>query len=176
MVSVAFSTLVSRRLFEYSIYTIKLAARGIVLRGGKDQAILQSVKVYEVMDRNFETLDPSSHLREILRKIENSRESYFLVVDRSQHLHGVISFQDLRGILTRTDLADLVIAEDIEHTHPLTVYPDDSLAEARKKFALQDLQLLPVVDSHDEKRILGVLRYGDMMNIYNKRLIESLQQ
>jgi CIC family chloride channel protein len=176
MVAVAFSTLVARRLFEHSIYTIKLASRGILLKGGKDQAILMSIRVYEVMDRNFETLDPTTHLREILRRIETSRESYYLVVDRSKKLHGVISFQDLRGILTRTDLADLVIAEDIEHIHPLTIYPDDTLAEARRKFSLQDLQLLPVVDPHDEDRILGVLRYGDMMNIYNKRLIESMQQ
>lgn len=176
MVSVAFSTLVARHLFEHSIYTVKLAARGIFLKGGKDQAILQSMKVYEVMDRNFETIDSTTSLRNIIRKIEETRESYYMVVDKNQCLHGVISLQDLRGMLTKSGLDDLVIAEDVAHKDILTVSPDDNLEEVRRKFALQDLELLPVVEAKNGNRIIGVLRHGDMMTVYNKRLIETLSE
>jgi CIC family chloride channel protein len=176
MVSVAFSTLVARHLFEHSIYTVKLAARGIFLKGGKDQAILQSMKVYEVMDRNFETIDATTSLRNIIRKIEETRESYYMVVDKNQCLHGVISLQDLRGMLTKSGLDDLVIAEDVAHKDILTVSPDDNLEEVRRKFALQDLELLPVVEAKNGNRIIGVLRHGDMMTVYNKRLIETLSE
>jgi CIC family chloride channel protein len=64
MVAVTFSTLASRHMFEHSIYTIKLAARGVFLKGGRDLAVLQSVQVFEVMDRKFETIHPSTPLRE----------------------------------------------------------------------------------------------------------------
>lgn len=175
MVAVAFSTLVSRHLFEHSIYTVKLAARGIFLKAGKDLAVLRAIKTYEVMDRQFETVRPWTPLREIIRTIESSRESYFMMVDNEDHLRGIISFQDLRGVLTKSGLHDLVIAEDIAHTDPVTVSPDEDLEEARKKFAVQAMQLLPVVEPDNGNRIIGVLRYDDMMIIYNKRLIESLK-
>jgi CIC family chloride channel protein len=174
MVAVAFSTLVARHLFEQSIYTIKLAARGVFLKGGKDLMILRSIKAYEVMDRNFETISPTTHLREIIHKIESTRESYYMVVDTNRCLRGVISLQDLRGFLTKSGLDDLVIAEDIAHTDIVTVEPDDNLEEVRRKFALQDLQLLPVVEPRNGNRIIAVLRHNDMMTVYNKRLIETL--
>jgi len=159
MVAVTFSTLTARSLFEHSIYTVKLAARGIFLKGGKDRMVLRSIRVFEVMDRKFETIRPWTHLREIIHQVEASRESYFMMVDKDQHLHGIISFQDLRGVLTKPGLLDLIIAEDIAHTDIITIKPDDNLEDVRSKFALQDLQLLPVVE--DGNRIVGVLRHDD---------------
>jgi len=174
MVAVAFSTLVARHLFDYSIYTVKLAARGIFLRGGKDLAILRSLRAYEVMDRRFETISPSTPLRDIIRKIESTRETYYMVVDADHNLHGVISLQDIRGVLTSSALQDLVIAEDIAHTEVITVTPEDDLEAVRNKFALQDMQLLPVIDPRHANRLVAVLRYSDMMTVYNKRLIETI--
>jgi len=174
MVAVTFSTLTARSLFEHSIYTVKLAARGIFLKGGKDRMVLRSIRVFEVMDRKFETIRPWTHLREIIHQVEASRESYFMMVDKDQHLHGIISFQDLRGVLTKPGLLDLIIAEDIAHTDIITIKPDDNLEDVRSKFALQDLQLLPVVE--DGNRIVGVLRHDDLITIYNKRLIETLSE
>ncbi len=176
MVAVVFSTLVARHLFPYSIYTIKLATRGVFLKGGKDLVVLRSIKTYEVMDRNFETIKPWTPLKEIIHKIESSRESYFMMIDGDGSLKGIISFQDLRGVLTKSGLQDLIIAEDIAHTEMVTVTPNDDLEIARNKFAIQDMQLLPVVEPMSHDRIVGVLRYGDMMTIYNKRLIETLSE
>ncbi len=174
MVAVIFSTLVSRNLFEYSIYTVKLASRGIFLKGGKDLMVLRSIKAFEVMDRKFETIRPWISLREIIHKVETSRETYFMMVDRDQHLLGIISFQDLRGVLTKPGLMDLVIGEDIAHTDLVTISPDEDIEKVRNKFALQDMQLLPVVENGN--RIIGVVRYSDMMTIYNKRLIDTFNE
>ncbi len=174
MVAVTFSTLVARHLSEHSIYTIKLAARGVLLKGGKDLAVLREIKVREVMDKNYESVGPNTPLSKIIHTIELSRESYFMVVDSDQLLHGVISFQDLREFLTRGGLDDLVIAEDVAHTEIISVLAEDSLEEVRQKFALQDLQLLPVLDSKQSGKIIGVLRHSDMITVYNKRLIETL--
>ncbi|MCP4568521.1 MAG: chloride channel protein [FCB group bacterium] len=174
MVSVTFSTLVARHLFEHSIYTIKLVSRGVFLKGGKDLAVLRSMQVYEVMDRNFETISPSTSLSRIIRKVESTRESYYMVVDDDQHLHGILSFQDIRGYMSKNELQDLIIAEDIAHTNIITLLPGDNLDMAREKFALQDVQLIPVVESAENKRIIAVLRRTEMMTVYNKRLIETL--
>jgi CIC family chloride channel protein len=176
MVSVTFSTLVARHMFEYSIYTIKLAARGVFLKGGKDLAVLRSIKTVEVMDHYFETISPWTPLKDLIPKIESSRETYFMMVDDDNCLRGIISFQDLRGNLTKGGFLDAVIAEDIAHTDLITITPDDDLEVARDKFAVRAMKLLPVVETRDNNKIIGVLRYDDMMTIYNKRLIETLRE
>jgi CIC family chloride channel protein len=176
MVAVAFSTLGARHLYEYSIYTIKLAARGVFLKGGKDLSVLRSISTMEVMDRNYETISPYTPLKQLIYKIETSRESYFMVVDDDNHLKGIISFQDLRGLLTKSEVQEWIIAEDIAHTDLVTVAPDEDLEAAREKFAVQGMQLLPVVEPDNGNRIIGVLRYNDMMTVYNKRLIETLSE
>ncbi len=176
MIAVTFSTLVSRHMFEYSIYTFKLASRGVFLKAGKDLTVLRAIKTYEVMDRQYESIRPRTTLKELIRKIETSRESYFMMVDDGDHLRGIISFQDLRGLLTKRDVQELIIAEDIAHTDLVTVTPDEDLEEVRRKFAVRAMKLLPVIEPHSDNKIIGVLRYDDMMTIYNKRLLDTLRE
>jgi CIC family chloride channel protein len=51
MVTVVFSALVAGRLFEHSIYTVKLIKRGIDIRGGRDINVLRAHTVAEIMDK-----------------------------------------------------------------------------------------------------------------------------
>jgi CIC family chloride channel protein len=147
--------------------------RGIFLKGGRDLAVLRSIQVFEVMDRNFEKILPSTPLGRIMQKIESTRETYYMVVDEEQRLHGIISLQDLRSVITKGGLDELIIAEDIAHTDYVSVTPDDNMETVRRKIGRQDLQLIPVVESPTSDRVIAVLRRDDMMTIYNKRLIDS---
>jgi CIC family chloride channel protein len=175
MVSVVFSTLVARHLFEPSIYTIKLIKRGIFLKGGKDTALLKAFKVSDVMDTEFETIPADTPMARILEKVEASKGTTFMVTDRAGKFTGVLSFQDLLGILTQHTLDYLVIAKDIATTDYVTVYPDDDLETAQQKLAVKDHKLLPVVNRNDPTIIHGVLRREDVVQFYNKRLIESFK-
>lgn len=173
MVAVVFSTLVARRLFEPSIYTIKLIKRGIFLKGGKDAAILQAVRVSEVMNRDFATLPSDTPLAKIVEKIDASRETDFIVKDRQDRFVGTLSLQQILGIMTQHTLDYLIIAKDIAVTDNIHTYPDDDLETALKKFALTDTHFLPVVNRNDPTLILGVLRRENLIKFYNKKLIES---
>ncbi|MFH1687021.1 MAG: chloride channel protein [bacterium] len=176
MVTVVFSALVAGKLFEHSIYTLKLAKRGIDIRGGKDINVLRAAQVTEVMDGNFTSIVASTPLAEIFRIIERSNESYFVVVDKLQRLKGVLSFQDLRSLLSEHSLDYLAIAHDLVHPETAVVYPDDTLEQAYNLVNLRDLKLIPVVQRSDNKRVIGVVRREELMDYYNKRLIETLRQ
>jgi chloride channel protein, CIC family len=176
MVSVVFSTLVARHLFEPSIYTIKLIKRGIFLKAGKDTAVLKDVKVSEVMDTEFETMSASTPLAKILEIVDNSRGTTFMITDKHNKFHGVLSFEDMVGILTQHSLDYLVIAEDIVNTDVTVTYPDEDLESAQKKMQAKDCKLLPVVNKTDPGIIHGVLRREDLVQFYNKKLIESFKE
>ena len=175
MVTVVFSALVAKYPFPHSIYTVKLARRGIDISGGKDLNVLRSHRVSEVMDRQFESLRARTPLARIFNTIEQSGETYFLVTDDKDCLQGVISLQDIRPILSEHQLDYLVIAQDLLTPNPLTVFADDTLEKAYELFTLRDLKLIPVVDRVATSKVIGVLRREDLLSYYNKRLIDTLR-
>ena len=176
MVTVVFSALVAGRLFPHSVYTVKLFKRGIDLRGGKDINVLRAHTVAEVMDGEFETIPAATTLLDIFHTFERSRESYFLVTDRHDQMKGVISFQDIRNLLSEHTLDYLVIAQDLVASDTLVLRKSDDLEDAYKLFGQHDFQLIPVVATENDRHVVGVLRRADMIDYYNKRLIERLRQ
>ena len=176
MVAVVFSTLVARRLYEPSIYTIKLIKRGIFLKGGKDAAILRAMKVSEVMKTDFKTIPADMPLNQIMQKVETSRGTDFAVINGRGKFIGMLSLLDLIGLLSKHTLDNLVIAQDIVLTNLVTVSPDDDLEVAYNRFAMKGYRMLPVVNKTDTSIILGILHRDDVMSHYNRKLVESMQQ
>ena len=173
MLSSVLSSLLSHRLSGESIYTMKLARKGISLKAGKDISILGSVFVREVMSHRWESISFSMPLGKLLPFVESSKESIFPVVDYKGDLEGTISFQDIRSLITKRGLDDLVIVKDVVSSNPLTLFPDETLINALQKFGLQDVEALPVVERHNPKKLVGVLKRGDVILYYNRKLIEK---
>ena len=68
----------------------------------------------------------------------------------------------------------LIIASDIATSDLISVLKEDNLNDALQKFGHKDLDMMPVVDRNNPSIILGVLRRGDLMNYYNKRLMDKM--
>ncbi len=174
MVTVVFAALAAGKLFKHSIYTVKLARRGIDIKGGKDLNVLRSHKVLEIMDRSFETIPAAMPLAKILHTIEHTKETYFVVVNKQGMMKGVLSFQDIRSLLSQHTLDYLVIAQDVVKEETVSVTGDNTLEDAYQLFGLRDLKLLPVVEHENSSKIIGVIRRDDLMNYYNRRLLDTL--
>lgn len=174
MVACVFSTLVARRFLKPSIYTMKLVRRGIQLRGGRDVTLLEDIKVRDVMLRDFKTIPMHTSLHDLLHYLEESTETTLPVITPDGRLYGMISFQDLRTILTKHEIDSLVIASDVATREIVSVTEDDNLNQALEKFAVRDLDLLPVVDEDDPSRLKGVLHKSYLLSYYNKRLMERM--
>ena len=146
------------------------------MKGGKDINVLRSHTVGEVMSQQFETIRASATLLDVFRTFERSRESYFIVVDRNERMKGVISFQDIRNLLSEHTLDYLVIAQDLVTPDTQVLHESDNLEEAYGLFGQRDVMLIPVVDANDTGRVIGVVRRDNLIDYYNKRLIERLRQ
>ena len=175
MVAVVFSALVAGRIFPHSIYTIKLFKRGIDIRQGKDINVLRSHNVSEVMDSQFDIIPASMSLHDIFHHIETSRESYYIVNDRSGHLKGVISLQAIRNLLSQHELDYLVIAQDMVPPETITVKSTDSLDKAHDVLNRTDYKLLPVVTQDEPDKVIAVIRKEALIDYYNRRLVETMR-
>ena len=94
-----------------------------------------------------------------LRRTELPEETVttVLTLDREQSLSGVVSVVMLLKEHPSTRLSDA------KSPAPLTLAPDDDLAEIAMKMADYDLTIAPVVD--DDGRVLGIVTVDDLLQV-----------
>ncbi len=176
MLTAAAATLVAGRLYPESIYTLKLARRGINLRQGREVGVMASLQVSEVMKSDPEVVPAHMDLSTLVEFARQSSDSSFPVVDQNRRLTGIVSVQDIREVLDENideDTAHLVVAQDIATLHPVFVTPEATLNDAMAGFGRRDVRYLPVVDNADNQRLVGVVDRGAVIGAYNRALLDQ---
>lgn len=167
MISCVIATTVARGLLKESIYTLKLARRGVKLRGGRDEAVLQSLTVRETMQADATVLEESMSFREVRDLALRSRHHVFPVVSAEGRFTGVVTLGALRPFLVDEGLHGVAVARDLAEPPGQALSPDDDLETARRAFVRSPYEELPVVDPATN-RVLGVLREHELYAVYNE--------
>ncbi len=171
MITCVISTLLATKLERESIYTLKLARRGIKLSEGREVNILQSIPVKEVMREDPVVISSATPFPKLIDLFFNSQHSQFFVVDEQEHLVGRLSLHDVRRLLQEEEyLAHLIVAYDLINPDVAQVYTDDTLDQVMRIFGRHDAEELPVVDRNNPNRIIGVVVYKDVIEAYNREL------
>jgi CIC family chloride channel protein len=176
MVTVAVASLVARLLLSHSIYTIKLAKRGIDIRAGRDINVLKAHKAGEILVSEYDAIPASATVAAILQKMEQSRESDLLVLTEDGRLEGLISFQDIRGMIARRELDTLIVAHDLVQREIESVLTGSTLEEAMNAFNVRGSRVLPVVEDKSSGKVIGIIRKDDLIEFYNQKLVEHLKR
>jgi CIC family chloride channel protein len=176
MVTVAVASLVARVLFSNSIYTIKLAKRGIDIRSGRDINVLRAHKADDIVVAEFDSIPLSATIPAILNKMEESRESDLIVVDKDGRLQGLITFHDIRSVITKRELDMLAVAHDFVHREIEAIVAGSSLEQVMSAFNVRGARVLPVVDNKTSNKVIGIIRKGDLIEFYNQKLVEHLKR
>jgi CIC family chloride channel protein len=170
MVACIMSTLVIRGISPHSIYSIRLHKRGITIEAGKEVNVLQSLSVRDAMSSEVETISESMRFDSIVQHITRSKYSNFPVVNQAGDLAGILSFQDVRQHVFDPELQSLVVAKDMATLNVTTVTPSDTLKDALNKLSYRSVEQLPVVDSRNPKKLVGILTRRDIITAYNKAI------
>jgi chloride channel protein, CIC family len=173
MIACIICSLASRQLLEDSIYTLKLARRGVNIREGKEVNILKSIPVKNVMNPEIETIHESLNLGRLAERISKSKYNSFPVVDDEGNLTGILSFLDYHVAVFDENLKDLVVAKELATQNVVTITLDDNLYNALEKITSKDFSILPVVSPEDPSKLLGILTRRDIIGAYNKAVIKK---
>ncbi|HUX05722.1 MAG TPA: chloride channel protein [Acidobacteriota bacterium] len=161
------STLLAQKLDRESIYSRKLARRGVRLREGREENVMAGIKVGEVMSGEFEVIAQAAPYAELVKTMTTSDQFYFPVVDSKGYMTGILSFHDLREHFFEEGLAQLVIADDLATRRVITLTPEDNLLTAFERFNQIDVERIPVVDASESRRVVGMISRRDLLNSYN---------
>ncbi len=167
MAAVVTSLVVSERLMKESIYTLKLARRGIRIQRGRDVDVMESVRVEEVMVKKPISVSIDLPIAVLAEKFIETGRHGFPVLDEEGKLFGVVSLEDYRHALSDKGekLGDLTVGE-IATRAIVTVYPDQTVGYALRRMAPRDISRLPVVSREDPHQLLGMVRRNDIVRAY----------
>ncbi|MFC2000158.1 ASKHA domain-containing protein [Chloroflexota bacterium] len=132
-----------------------------VYREEVEDDVMRSIKVGEVMARDFPTVPSTMALEEMSDLLRDTGRHGFPVLDGEGRLFGIATLADLQSSLQSGDTSRTV--GDIATKELFVAYPDQSLHEVLRA-TTKDYGRIPVVDRHDRRRLVGLLRRQDIMN------------
>jgi CIC family chloride channel protein len=163
---------VSRLINRDSIDTVELTKKGIDVHGGKESAILNSIYVKDIMDKNFQTIHQSKNLDDLAELIIKGNNFYFPVIDDNGKMTGIISLQDVKSALFEEDLREFVKVGYAASKKVITLNENDTLNKAYSLSLLKDIKEIPVVADSDKNLVIGMLKKDRIMDAYQKALLK----
>lgn len=166
MIATAVSTILAGRVRPESAYQAPLTRMGIHPAHVGVTDLLDTISVGDVVDPEVITVEPGISLGVVQGLLQRNR------------LHGVPVVADGRlvGLIAESDIvraggpSDQVRAGDAMTPNPATVTPETPVSEALERMAALGVGRLPVVDSYDATRLVGVFRRQDVIAAYHQAL------
>ncbi|MGA2888849.1 MAG: chloride channel protein [Terracidiphilus sp.] len=163
-----FTVLVLKR----SILTEKVARRGFHLSREYSVDPLEVLFVREVMRTRVIAFEGNGTLEDARRMLKNGHPS------RGQHLYPMIDAdRRLSGVITRKNLAessnDLALMSDIARRNSVVAIADESLRTVVYRMAETGFTRMPVVDSGEERRLVGMISLEDLLHARARNLSEE---
>jgi len=116
MIVAALSFFISKYFHPESIYTTALARRGIKFRSEKEKYFIQQTNLEDLIEKDFECINPKQSLRELSKKIAQTKRNLFPVVNEQKSLVGIITLDDIREVMLNSEMYDIILAYEIMNT------------------------------------------------------------
>ena len=170
MISSVLGSLAARLLIGGSLESLDLSKAGINIEEEVGGRIIHLIQAKDIMRRDIETIPEGMTLRELIEYIPQSRYTTFPIVDEKGNLTGIISIQDFRKWIFEESIKELVVVKELATLNVITVTPDDTLYTVLKKWEKKPVEILPVVESHNSRKVVGTLSRKDVIAAYNEAL------
>lgn len=169
---VSISAYITILMFEpHSIYSMRLAQKGELLTHHKDRAVLTLLKMDQVIEKDFEQVNPYMSLGDLVKVIARSSRNAFPVVDETGVLLGIVQLDNIRNIMFRPELYERFQVFKFMVSAPAKIPINKSMEQIMQIFDDTKAWNLPVVDL--EGRYIGFVSKSKIFNSYREVLVEN---
>lgn len=173
MFSCVLSNVMSNALYRESIFTEGLRRKGFKIRKGREVDIMESMLVKDAMVTHVQTVSEDKNVGTLIALMQASRHAGFPVLDSKGKLSGIVTLSDLRSKVKYGEVDKKI--GDIATRSVEVAYPDETLEAILKRLGSKQIGRIPVVDREDRTKLLGLITRSDVVNSYNKKVIEKVR-
>jgi chloride channel protein, CIC family len=170
MIVSALSYAVSKYFMPLSIDMLKLAEKEKIVVTDTDSYLLSNIELSSFVENDFHEVQLEATLRKVIEAVASSRRNIFPVVDTESRLHGLITIDDIREIMFRSELHDKISVSELMRLPAYVITEKDDLRSAMKMFDESHLWNIPVVNAGIYK---GFISKSTILEKYREALIQS---
>ena len=152
-----------------NVYTIQLAKRKQLLTHHADKNVLTLMKVDEILETDFTTVDKDATLGDLVQAVSKSPRNIFPIVDKDNTFLGVVTLNDVRDIMFKPEEYNNVFVKDLMHVPETFVTINDSMEDVAHK--IQHSRRFNIVALENGK-YMGFVSRANVFSNYRKILKE----
>ena len=173
MLTSIIGTVTASKFYHDSIDTVDFTREGIDIHEGREVAILKSIKVGKALTEEVDFISETANINHLLELFAIAKDSfYFPVINHTGRMVGVVSMQDVKTILHDAEQRCCFLVGAICSRDVMCLTPDDNLYEAMQLFDVKGIEEIPVVESMDDKWVLGMIKRRDVIAAYNHEVLK----
>jgi chloride channel protein, CIC family len=158
---------ISKYLEPYSMDTQKLVQKGALYTHDRDHNILTTLKTSDLIETDFQKINPKITFDELVRLIAVSKRNIFPVVNAEEKLLGIILLDNIKTLVFQKKSNKNMRIQDIMIQPPTTVALDESMESAMEKFDKTQVWNLPVIDNG---KYVGFISKSGILSLYRNQL------
>jgi CIC family chloride channel protein len=158
---------------KHSIYSLQLKAQGKYLPETKDEELLDTISITQVIEKDLLPIRPEAQLTDLIELVKLSKRNIFPVVDDNQVLQGIVTLDDIRHIMFDVEKQKSIRVRQLMHSPPEILFSTENMQSAMEKFERSGAWNLPVVENNT---YLGFVSKAKIFNAYRKKLQKQKEE
>ncbi|MDJ0935509.1 MAG: chloride channel protein [Kiloniellales bacterium] len=173
MIGTVIASVITQQLHGRSFFIWQLERSGVTIKGGQEISLLRTITIDGFTDRRYETIEAQAPLARVRERLLKAPWGELFVTDAENRLVGTIAFSDLADAAFDTSRDESLVALDIAQQHPTVLQVGDDIEAAIKVYRASGEVHVPVVNSLEEMRLLGVVHEHEVMLAYHRALQQA---
>lgn len=163
MIVSAISYFISKSLEPYSIYTGKLAQKGIKM-DNRESVLLQNISLTEITEKDFLPLHAEDNFSKLVEKFTNCRKTIFPVLSEKEELEGVVLVDEIKPFLFDPEKYEKTKVKSVMLKPGYWVNAYDDMETVMKQFDISGYWYLAVIDNNrfigfaSRRKLLDMIR------------------
>lgn len=170
MIVSALSYAVSKYFMPLNIDMLKLSKKEKIIVTNTDSYLLSNIEVSKLVEYDFSQIPVNIKLRKLVELISISKRNIFPVVNKDGHLKGLITIDDIREIMFKQELYDVITVKELMHEPTCIITEKDDITAAMKRFDESHLWNIPVVFNG---KFEGFISKSSILEKYREVLINT---
>ena len=171
MIVSSISFIITKRYIPHNIYAHELAKKGELITHNKDKNVLMLLDLEKLIETNFILLYPEMTLGDVVTNaVVKSSRNHFPVINSENEFLGILTINDIRGIMFNKELYETVKVRSLMHAgSDIIYYEKDSAEDILNKFKMSGAWNLVVLK---EGKYFGFMSKSRLLTAYRRKLID----
>jgi chloride channel protein, CIC family len=169
LAAVIASSLTVRKTFGYSFATWRFHLRGESIRSAHDVGWIRTLTVGRLMRRDIRPIALDTPLASFLRAHPIGSPSRVVVVDGAGRYAGIVMVPEAHAALRDAGEQGATLKDVLRHPQDFLT-PEMNAKEASAAFDRSESEALAVVDSREQRRVIGMLTESHTLKRYSDEL------